>query len=255
MRLFCLIIILLITGCIPSTQEDSCDTIYYKEYRKNNEQDFLTSLAYTKQFSEWRKQERHADKIFTGDSITAVWGTIYNDIPGGYDWMTDTRITNVMNTGIPGNTTCDMIERYKAHVKDFEPEFVFLHVGGNDLVSNIPDNIILKNLYELFRIITYNKKVRLVYGGIPPTKVNFANDKKVELHNKIKKYLRKEIPNSCFISIDDYVAVNGVEGNRSKHEIEGDGIHFSPSVYNEYKKRVEAAFKDKQRTGVICYHQ
>lgn len=72
-----------------------------------------------------------AGTVFIGDSIIARWGALTTLVPGS------------VNKGIGGQTTAQMLARFKSDVLDLRPAAVVLEGGVNDLVSVLdpaPDN-------------------------------------------------------------------------------------------------------------------
>lgn len=78
-----------------------------------------------------------------GDSITQI-----GEGPGGYVWLTRHYLQNlypdrhieVINAGISGNRSNDMLARYQTDVLDHKPDLVTISVGVNDVWHGFYDN-------------------------------------------------------------------------------------------------------------------
>jgi len=64
--------------------------------------------------------------VFFGDSLTELWGS---RIPG-------LQADDVINRGISGQTTAQMLVRYKSDVLNLKPRVVHLLMGTNDVAGN-----------------------------------------------------------------------------------------------------------------------
>ena len=71
--------------------------------------------------------------VFMGDSITEEWSNLY---PGYFDTK------GYINRGIGGQTTPQMLVRFKPDVIDLEPDIVVILAGTNDIAGNTgPSNV------------------------------------------------------------------------------------------------------------------
>ena len=71
--------------------------------------------------------------VFMGDSITEEWSNLY---PGYFDTK------GYINRGIGGQTTPQMLIRFKPDVIDLEPDIVVILAGTNDIAGNTgPSNV------------------------------------------------------------------------------------------------------------------
>ena len=83
--------------------------------------------------------------VFMGDSITEEWSNLYPD-------YFDTK--GYINRGIGGQTTPQMLIRFKPDVIDLEPDIVVILAGTNDIAGNTgPSNVkmITDNIGNFFR--------------------------------------------------------------------------------------------------------
>jgi lysophospholipase L1-like esterase len=93
-----------------------------------------------------------------GDSIT--WGLYAPLIPDPVPYPTileqslDTRVqpSEVINSGVPGNSTYHGLERIKTEVPDFRPQFVLYMLGTNDVTRSITPSKVRNNIDFSIRI-------------------------------------------------------------------------------------------------------
>lgn len=91
---------------------------------------------------------QNGDRIlFTGDSVTdsgrgrPVGEGLWEGVGNGYVRSVDTLLNvcypeslfHIMNTGISGNTTKDLLARWKTDVLDLHPAYVVICIGFNDV--------------------------------------------------------------------------------------------------------------------------
>lgn len=162
--------------------------------------------------------------IFMGDSITDIWR--------GRDFFPG---RHYINRGISGQTTAQMLIRFRADVIALKPRVVVILAGTNDIADNtgsyslqmIEDN--LTSMAELARvngikvvlasITPVNDDYFPLTTGRPPQKIHALND-------WIKGYARRQ----HFVYLDYYDALLGPH-DMLKRDFSGDGIHPNPAGY------------------------
>ena len=89
----------------------------------------------------------HETILFTGDSVTdagrkrPVGEGLWEGVGNGYVRQIDTilnvaypeNLYNIVNTGISGNTSKDLIARWQTDVLDIKPDYVSICIGFNDV--------------------------------------------------------------------------------------------------------------------------
>lgn len=185
--------------------------------------------------------------IFIGDSLTFGYG-----VPKNKSWietfksysLTSNKNISVINKGINGNTTTDMLNRFTEDVTILNPKSVFIMGGTNDLLSNRPLNLILDNIELMLKeALTKTDKV---FIGIPPRIIK-EDAYKLFMPSSTYDYceanlpkLREELISICknynVKYIDFYNMSLGIEPKK----IFVDGIHFNEEgnklVFSEFIK-------------------
>ena len=99
--------------------------------------------------------------VFMGDSITEEWSNLYPDyfVTKGY-----------INRGIGGQTTPQMLIRFKPDVIDLEPDIVVILAGTNDIAGNTgPSNVkmITDNIFSMAELARAHQ-IKVVLSSILP---------------------------------------------------------------------------------------
>jgi lysophospholipase L1-like esterase len=71
----------------------------------------------------------------------------------------------VINAGVPGNTTADALKRLDRDVLALNPRIVLITLGGNDLMHDLPRGEAFENLETIVRKI-HRQGALVVVGGI-----------------------------------------------------------------------------------------
>ena len=130
--------------------------------------------------------------IFFGDSITA-----------GYDLNKYYSNKHIVNKGIGGNKTDDLLNRIDADVLQYNPSKVILLIGINDLIHGVDSDDILLNIESIINEIQLNRpKTKIYIESIYPVGVN-----RKDVDNKAIKDLNIKIKKLCKLSDVIYINV------------------------------------------------
>ena len=168
--------------------------------------------------------DNYNNYLFLGDSITEFY-----DLDKYFPNMP------VVNSGISGNTTEDILNDMKERVYDYNPSKVFLLIGTNDLRDEKSVDEVVDNIKKIIEKIEKNRKEAEIYlESVYP--VNEKINKKVvelrnnqdinEINNKIKKYAEEQ--NITYIDLHKKL-VND-EGLLDK-KYTRDGLHLNEEGY------------------------
>ena len=106
-------------------------------------------------------QENEKRVVFMGDSITEEWSRLY---PNYF------KKRSYINRGIGGQTTPQMLIRFKQDVIDLKPTVVVILAGTNDIAGNTgPSNVkmITDNIFSMATIATAHE-VQVVLSSVLP---------------------------------------------------------------------------------------
>jgi lysophospholipase L1-like esterase len=162
--------------------------------------------------------------VFIGDSITENW------------MLADPELfeRGVVNRGIGGQTTPQMLVRFRADVIALKPQVVHIMAGTNDVAGNtgpttaqdVKNNIV--SMVELSRA----NGIRVVLGSIPPA-ASFNWRPQLDPVPQIKAlntWLREYAKQNRLEYIDYYSALAGSAGEL-KPELGNDGVHPNRAGY------------------------
>ncbi len=175
--------------------------------------------------------------VFMGNSITEEWVKICPE------FFTK---NNYINRGISGQTTPQMLIRFRQDVVNLKPKAVVILAGTNDIAGNtgpstlemIEDNI--KSMVEIAKANDINVILCSVLpvfdypwkSGINPS------EKIIDLNSWIKAYSE-----SNQIIYVDYFSAMVDDRNGLKKEYSKDGVHPNSEGYKVMKPLIEEAIK------------
>lgn len=182
--------------------------------------------------------------VFLGDSITDNWDN------AGYGGFFPEK--PYLNRGIGGQTTLEMLGRFRQDVIALQPQVVVILAGTNDLAFNIgnsPIEAVSNNLASMSELASLHK-IRVVLASVlPVSDYNQAPGgepliqtagrppaKIIELNDAIKKYAEQ----NGHIYLDYYSALVDEKG-MLKAELASDGLHPNAEGYAVMTRLAEQA--------------
>ncbi len=198
---------------IATTQAENSDWANLGYYEKRNRELGLPD-------------ENEKRIVFMGDSITEEWGNLYPEFFSGNYYI---------NRGIGGQTTPQMLIRFKPDAIDLKPYAIIILAGTNDIAGNTgPSTVrmITDNIFSMAELaIAYEIKVVLAsilpvyqYPWVddvldPPSAIDSIN-------SKIKEY----VENKGLLYLDYYSSM--VDDRKGlKLDFTGDGVHPNEAGY------------------------
>lgn len=168
--------------------------------------------------------------LFLGDSITD-----YYDLDKYYEDLF------VVNSGISGDTTQDILDDMENRVYKYNPSKVFLLIGTNDLLDDISNEDTVKNIGKIIDEIQKNRPYAEIYlESIYP--VNAGDDDKInhrmvgkrdnENIRKMNEELKELAKEKKVTYIDMYSLLQDDEENL-KLEYTNEGLHISDEGYEK----------------------
>jgi lysophospholipase L1-like esterase len=170
-----------------------------------------------------------ADKdrvVFMGDSITDAWGRSHGKFFPGKPYV---------NRGISGQTTPQMLIRFRPDVIDLKPKAVVILAGTNDLAGNTgPETLeeIEGNLTSMVELARANH-IRVVLSSvmpvcdyIKPQTARRSPEKIIALNTWMKEYCDR----NHLVYLDYYTPLLD-EHHMLKQELTLDGLHPNDAGY------------------------
>lgn len=179
-----------------------------------------------------RLEDDYTNYLFLGDSITD-----YYDLDKYYEGLP------VVNSGISGNTTNDILNDMKARVYNYNPSKVFLLIGTNDLVHDISVDDIVSNIEKIISNIKDNRPQAEIYvESVYPVNDNL-DEEMVDVRNNndikdINKKIKKYCDDNDYIYINIYDKLLDEDGNFSEKYTD-DGLHPNENGYEIITKEIK----------------
>ena len=171
-----------------------------------------------------KKDERRV--VFMGDSITEEWSNLYPK------YFTE---KGYINRGIGGQTTPQMLIRFKPDVVDLKPEIVVVLAGTNDIAGNTgPSNakMITDNIFSMAEIAkAYQMKV-VLSSILPVYEYDWAREIKdpPSTIQAVNDALKQYASDQGLIYLDYFSSmVDERQGLNSDYT--SDGVHPNESGY------------------------
>lgn len=170
--------------------------------------------------------------VFLGDSITENWALAD---PALFE-------RGVVNRGISGQTTAQMLVRFRADVVALHPKVVHILAGTNDVAGNTGPTSTAdfeNNIMAMVEIARANG-IRVVLGAIPPTaSFNWQPQlKPVPTIQALNGWLRAFAARQRLPYIDYYALLAGASGEFPA-ALSNDGVHPNRAGYRLMRAKVE----------------
>ena len=163
--------------------------------------------------------------IFMGDSITEGWSALYPDF---------FKKRNYVNRGISGQTTPQMLIRFRSDVIDLLPKTVVILAGTNDIAENTgPSNVkmITDNIFSMAELGNAHSIKIVLCSVLPVFKYSWKNiidppSYIYEVNSMIEEYCLK----NNYKYLDYYSSM--VDGRKGLMEsLTEDGVHPNEKGY------------------------
>ncbi len=175
--------------------------------------------------------------VFMGDSITDFW---INKSPAFF------ANNNFIDRGIAGQTTLQMVVRFRNDVVKLKPKYVFILAGINDIAQNlgyIKLEDVAGNIFTMAEFAKAHGITPIICSVLPCD--YFPWNKKIKPAEKVKelnKMLMKYAKENDIRYVDYYSAVVNEKGGLSK-ELAADGVHPTLAGYKKLEPIALEALK------------
>ncbi|TVQ03380.1 MAG: acylhydrolase [Balneolaceae bacterium] len=175
--------------------------------------------------------------VFMGNSITEGWSNHYPEFFEGKPYM---------NRGISGQTTPQMLVRFRSDVIELKPEVVVILAGTNDIAGNTGPstiNMITDNLFSMAELASVHG-IRVILSSVLPVydypwRPGLEPSRKiVELNNRIRYYAAM---NGHYYL--DYFSETANNRNGMKENLAYDGVHPNREGYILMSRMAEEAIR------------
>ena len=200
------------------------DWPYLEKYKKENE---LLSFSKTNE-----------NKIvFLGDSITKFWSNEHKLFSNN---------KNFINRGISGQTTPQMLIRFRADVIDLKPSIVVILAGGNDIAGNTgfaTTKMICDNIISMIELAQVNH-IKVILCSVLPANFFYWNPKEkpaeriIELNKALEHYATTKQ-----ITFVDYYSAMVDDEKGLKSELSKDRVHPNTRGYEIMSPLIQKAIQ------------
>jgi lysophospholipase L1-like esterase len=183
------------------------------------------------------KQSGEKRIVLMGDSITEFWSQIQPDF-----------FTNpsYINRGISGQTTSQMLIRFRPDAINLQPDVIVILAGVNDVAGNTgpttPEKI-LNNIKSMVELAKANA-IKVILCSVLPAN-NFywrPNEKAAETIIQLNQLIQSYANQKHIVYIDYHSAMADNKKGLSK-EFSNDGVHPNLTGYQTMKPLLEKAIQ------------
>ncbi len=196
--------------------------------KSQKEYSYLDNDQYLPYVAMFELNERDIDIIFAGDSITNRGR--FDEFFAG---------TDLLNRGIDGDITEGLFNRLD-EILSHHPKKIFIMIGINDLIRNIPNNKIIQ-YYQMIieKIVLTLPECQIYTQSILPTTV--VNDEKILQTNADIQTISEK---NGAIYLDIYKQFFDENGEQKDELLASDGLHLSEKGYTVWIKIIQDYISD-----------
>lgn len=187
---------------------------------------FLIILSWIKQPEIKNADSSGLNIIAFGDSLVYGTGASQRGETDMFSLVSKELGVNIINKGVPGDTTADGLERLESDVLSQNPRIVLVLLGGNDYLRKIPKEQTFLNLESIIQKIQEKGAVVILMGVRGGLLDHFEND----FERLAKKY------HTGYVS-------NVLEGIILNRELMYDGVHPNDKGYKIISMRVSPSLE------------
>lgn len=198
----------------------------------------VVNLDYFKESNDLLKESKEGEKrvVFMGNSITQGWNHYSPEF---------FQENNYINRGISGQTTSQMLLRFRTDVINLKPKAVVILAGINDIAQNtgyISIERIAENIYSMAELAKANGIKVLICSVLPAADFPWRRglepkDKVVELNNLLQEYAEEK----KHTYVDYYSAMEDGKGGLKvpEYTTADDLVHPNKSGYLVMEKIIK----------------
>lgn len=164
--------------------------------------------------------------VFIGNSITDGWPNAHPDF---------FKSNNYVGRGISGQTSPQLLSRFRQDVLNLKPVAVLINIGTNDVAQNTGpynEEFTLGNIMSMAELADANG-IKVILSSVTPAgeypwrkEIKDVPQKIMSLNAKIKAYAKEK-----GFSYIDYFSVMCDENNALKSNLGSDGVHPNEEGY------------------------
>jgi lysophospholipase L1-like esterase len=164
--------------------------------------------------------------VYMGDSITEEWSNLYPEFFSG---------NNYINRGIGGQTTPQMLIRFKPDAIDLKPDVIVILAGTNDIAGNTgPSTVrmITDNIFSMAELAIAYDIIVVLASILPVYQYSWADDviDPPSMIDSVNSKIKEYVENQGLVYLDYYSSM--VDDQKGlKIDYTGDGVHPNEAGY------------------------
>lgn len=189
------------------------------------------------------ESKNETDVVFMGDSITEGWSNLFPDF---------FKNNNYVNRGISGQTTEQMLLRFRQDVISLNPKITVILAGINDIAQNTKFHGIEISAGNIFSMVELAKShgIKPIICSVLPADILKWNPDVLpaELVKEMNQLLRSYAEDNQIMYLDYYAAMNNNKGGL-RSELTNDGVHVTREGYSIMNKMVKESIQKLLKKG------
>lgn len=174
-----------------------------------------------------KRIEKDSKVVAIGDSLTFGYGGNGVNYP---DELAKTIERRVVNSGVNGDTTQQVLHRIDKIIQEETPSFVILAIGGNDMLRGVGDDVIKENIYAIIdKLEKSDVTVIILAEPRPRTLGMIFNLSDASFYKEIAQNKKLFLINNVFSDL------------LSKDEYKSDLIHLNGRGYKKAAEQIANA--------------
>lgn len=233
--------VILLSGFIQPRPPQDCAAVtaaleQQLEAQRRLLSDWAGLIRYGSEDTELRRPAPGENRVvFLGDEITEFWGRGKAQFFPGKPYV---------NRGIKGQSSPQMLVRFRQDVISLKPKVVVVQAGMNDLASingPITQGMFAENIMSIVELAKANN-IRVVLASMTPVCDCYTKQTAIRPPGKIfgfNGWLKQYAAESGSVYLDYYAAL--AEGRNFKRELTSDGLLPNDAAYELMAPLTEAA--------------
>lgn len=183
--------------------------------------------------------------VFFGDSITDIW-KLDESFPGKH----------YINRGIGGQTTPQMLVRFRPDVIDLHPAVVLVLAGTNDIAGNTGDETLeqIEGDYATMAELAKVHRIQIAFASVMPinnynpTALRFFLQRSPDKILALNAWLKKYCADNGLVYLDYFSAMVDANG-MLKADLTGDGLHPNAAGFAVMAPLAQAAIEKAENAN------
>jgi acyl-CoA thioesterase I len=227
-----LLSVIVVVGCLAAARvpQNYSATIADLEQQIEAQRKLLADWAglirYGSEDTELPKPKPDENRVvFLGDELTENWGSGSSPFFSGKPYI---------NRGIKGQTSPQLLVRFRQDVIKLNPKVVVIQIGSNDLASvtgPITQQMFAENVMSIVELAKFNN-IKVVLASMTPICDCYKKQSVLRPFGKIigmNGWLKEYAEQSGSVFLDYYSAL--AEGRNLKKELTSDGVLLNDAGY------------------------